>query len=93
MANEIGNSGRRGIKESILALRNEGKSYRYIQDTLKCSKSTINYHCKNEGLLDVGLKNQVITDKNKTDLYEYTKTHTIKEAMAKFGFGRTSTVK
>ncbi len=32
-------------KENILRLRAEGKSYRYIQKELGCSKATIAYHC------------------------------------------------
>jgi transposase len=31
-------------KENILKLRNEGKSYRQIQEILSCSKGTIAYH-------------------------------------------------
>jgi transposase len=31
-------------KENILKLRNEGKSYRQIQEILACSKGTIAYH-------------------------------------------------
>jgi 5-methylcytosine-specific restriction endonuclease McrA len=33
------------MKEKILNLRNDGKTYKEIQDILKCSKSTISYHC------------------------------------------------
>jgi len=33
------------MKEKILKLRKEGKSYREIQKELKCSTSTISYHC------------------------------------------------
>ena len=35
----------RRIKEDILKLRNEGKSYRQIASLLNCSKSVISYHC------------------------------------------------
>jgi len=35
------------MKEQILKLRNEGKSYREIQKILNCSKSTISYYCGN----------------------------------------------
>lgn len=33
------------MKEKILKLRQEGKSYREIQKILGCSKSTVAYHC------------------------------------------------
>jgi hypothetical protein len=33
------------MKEKIIELRNEGKTYNEIQNILKCSKSTISYHC------------------------------------------------
>ena len=33
------------MKEKILQLRNEGKTYKQIQEILKCSKSTISYYC------------------------------------------------
>jgi 5-methylcytosine-specific restriction endonuclease McrA len=33
------------MKEQILQLRKEGKSYNEIQNILKCSKGTIAYHC------------------------------------------------
>jgi CRISPR/Cas system Type II protein with McrA/HNH and RuvC-like nuclease domain len=33
------------MKEKILELRKEGKSYKQIQLILNCSKSTISYHC------------------------------------------------
>jgi 5-methylcytosine-specific restriction endonuclease McrA len=33
------------MKEKIIKLREEGKSFREIQQILGCSKSTISYHC------------------------------------------------
>lgn len=33
------------MKEQILKLRQEGKSYKEIQEIIGCSKSTISYHC------------------------------------------------
>ena len=33
------------LKQDILKLRNDGKSYSYIQKELNCSKGTISYHC------------------------------------------------
>ena len=35
----------RRVKEDILRLRSEGKTYSQIQKELKCSKSVISYHC------------------------------------------------
>jgi DNA-binding CsgD family transcriptional regulator len=32
------------VKEKILELKKEGKSYRQIQKILNCSKGTISYH-------------------------------------------------
>ena len=33
------------MKEKILQLRDEGKTYNEIKNILGCSKSTISYHC------------------------------------------------
>jgi len=35
------------MKEEILKLRSEGKTYNQIKEILGCSKSTISYHCNN----------------------------------------------
>lgn len=35
------------VKDKIIALRSKGKSYNEIAKQLKCSKSTISYHCGN----------------------------------------------
>ena len=43
-------------KEDIIRLRRQKKSYREIEDKLSCSKGTIAYHCKQEGLEDIGLE-------------------------------------
>lgn len=61
------------MREKILKLRLEGKTYNEIKNILKCSKSTISYHCssieKNEKIksinLDIKNKNQI---KNKSFL-------------------------
>ena len=36
------------MKEKILALREQGKSYRQICKILGCSSSTVSYHCDSE---------------------------------------------
>ena len=82
----------RGIKDDILRLRDEGFSYREIADKLQCSKSTINFHCKRHDKTDTGMKVYLIEQEVKDSIKEHTKTHTKKEAMEKFGVGR-STVK
>ena len=38
------------MKEQILKLRKEGKTYNQIQDELGCAKSTISYHCSKAGM-------------------------------------------
>lgn len=38
------------MKEKILKLRRDGKTYNEITKILNCAKSTVSYHCKNEGL-------------------------------------------
>jgi DNA invertase Pin-like site-specific DNA recombinase len=88
--NRLHENGRRGIKEDILQLRNEGYSYRDIQKKLKCSKSTINYHCEKENLLDTGMKVDFVSEEVKEQIYEFTKTNTVKKTMEKFGLGRTT---
>ena len=37
------------MKEKILKLRLEGKTYNEIQKELNCAKSTISYHCSVNG--------------------------------------------
>ena len=37
------------MKEQILKLRGEGKTYNEIRKLLNCSKSTISYHCSVDG--------------------------------------------
>lgn len=36
-------------KEDIIRLRKEGKTYSEIQEEIGCSKSTISYHCSEDG--------------------------------------------
>ena len=38
----------KGLKEKILYLKHRGHSFRQIQKKLKCSKSTISYHCSKD---------------------------------------------
>jgi len=45
----------KGLKNEIIKLRQQGLTYNEIKDELKCSKSTISYHCRNSGLEDSNL--------------------------------------
>lgn len=62
------------MKEDILKLRKEGKSYNEIQNLLGCSKGTISYHC-GENQKDKTKKRQNNRRKNillsKTDRFKY----------------------
>lgn len=64
------------MKDEILKLKSEGKSYKEIQKLLGCSKGTISYHC------GVGQKEKTKTRRDKrrenivkakTDAFKYTK--------------------
>jgi len=63
------------MKETILKLKSEGKSYKEIQKVLGCSKGTISYHC-GDGQKE---KTKIRRDKRreniikvKTDCFKYT---------------------
>ncbi len=56
------------MKEQILQLRSEGKSFREIQNILGCSRGTISYHCS-EGQKEKSLNNlRIRRRKNKEQL-------------------------
>ncbi len=64
------------MKEAILKLKSEGKSYKEIQELLGCSKGTISYHCgdgqkeKTKVRRDKRRENII---KSKTDAFKYKK--------------------
>jgi transposase len=72
------------LREPILKLRGEGKSYRQIEKILKCSRGSVHYHCDNNGLTDTGKKRFPINAETKKEIYEYCKTHSDAEAMNHF---------
>lgn len=78
--------------KKIIELRKNGKSYDDICKILKCSKSTVSYHCKKHNLTDIGLGSEKIEDKIKNEIKEYYKSHTIEETAKKFNVS-TSSVK
>ena len=82
-----------GLKEKIIKLRKEGKSYGQISSELNCSKSTISFHCKNEALNDIGLdQSKKMSSDEIEDLKEFYKNNTLEENSKKFGVS-TKTVK
>jgi len=46
------------LKDEILKLRKVGKTYAEICNELKCTKSVVSYHCKNNGVDALGLYNK-----------------------------------
>jgi len=75
------------MKNEILKLRNEGKTYREIQEILNCSKSIISYYC-GKGQKDMAKKrvqkrrtNPII---RKIDGFKYAKSRNIKEQVRRF---------
>jgi DNA-binding CsgD family transcriptional regulator len=68
---------KRNLKTEIVQMRTEGKSYREIQKILNCSRGTINYHCKNTGMVDTGKKVYALDNDMKRSIAEYCKTHSL----------------
>jgi transcriptional antiterminator len=79
----------RNLGGQILELR-KTMSYRKIQEALKCSKRTINYHCKKNGVQDTGNKRFPITVEQQNDIYEFCKTNTPKQAIEHFKFSKST---
>lgn len=77
------------MKNDVIKLRNEGKTYNEIKKITGLSKSTISYHCKRNGLNDridgKGLKN-----KNIEEIKDFYKNHTLKETLEKYNIGKLS---
>jgi len=82
----------RQIKNQILSLREEGKTYNEISKELECAKSTINYHCKKYDLTDIGLKNVCIDIDTAEKIYEFCKHNSVADAVKHFGVSK-STIK
>lgn len=83
----------RNIKNQILSLREEGKTYNQISNELCCTKSTVNYHCKRHGLTDIGFKNNEIDVDTARDIHNYAQNNTIKKTSEKFGVSMTTVKK
>ena len=79
------------IKEQILILRSEGKSYNEIKEIVKCSKATISYFCKKAGVNDIGKFS--ISEEKIEKIKEFYKTHTLIETSKEFNVSRTTVLK
>lgn len=84
------------MKEEILRLRQEGKTYTQIQDILGCSRGTISYHCgdgqkektkvrtanSRRSIRSIVLKKiDLFLNRNSTNRLEYTRRSDIHEEM------------
>ena len=75
------------MKEKILQLREEGKTYKQIQEILNCSKSTISYYCgvgQKEKVKDRTKKRRENIILKKLETYKYRKNRYKKECVRKF---------
>ena len=82
----------RHLKNQVLSLRAEGKSYRAIQKELECSRGTINYHCKDNDMTDTGMKVYPLTKELKLQIAEFCQTNTSAKGSEHFGLS-LSTIK
>jgi hypothetical protein len=80
-----------GLKEQILKLRIDGKTYNEIRTILNCSKATISYHCKRHNVNF--FKNKTLSSEEKDALNVFYKTNTLKETAKKFNISVTSVIR
>ena len=81
-----------GLKEKIISLRKENRTYNEIAVALQCAKSTISYHCKKEGLDDLGNKLESLEPNVVVQIKKYLLKNTSVAAAKKFNISE-STVK
>ena len=71
----------KSYKKEIIKLRKENKSYNEIVDILGCSKSTVSYHCNNEGLGEPDNGCLKLTEEIKSNVKDFYKKNTVKETI------------
>jgi hypothetical protein len=83
------------LKEKILSLRNEGKTYNEITKILGCTKSTISFHCNNNNIGGNNISKQraKLTEIEIEELNKFYKDHTIEECVTKFKIGKSTIIK
>lgn len=75
------------MKDKIILLLKEGKTYNEIQKLLGCAKSTISYHASKIGL---GKTRTIYNWNEIRSYYESSESVTITDCIAKFGFSKAS---
>lgn len=79
-----------GLKEKIVELRKQKLTYNEIAKRLNCAKSTISYHCRNEGIDDIGLKLVAIDKSVAKQIKSFTRKNSLNEAVKHFGLSKTT---
>jgi IS30 family transposase len=82
-----------GLKEKIIELRKQKLTYNQIAEKLNCAKSTISYHCQNEGMDDIGLKLVAIDKSVAKQIKSFTRKNSLNAAAKHFGLSKTTIVK
>ena len=77
------------MKNEIIKLRNEGKTYNQISKITGLSKSTISYHCRRNGVNN-RIDGKGLNNKNIDEIKSFYKEHTMKETLVKFNIGKCS---
>ncbi len=75
------------MKDEIIKLRKEGKTYNQISDKLNCAKSTVAYHLKHAGL---GTFSSITKEEIKEMQLYYDKVKTLTKVAEKFGYSRST---
>lgn len=81
------------IKDKIIQLRLDGKSYNEIETILNCSKSSISHYCKIEKINDIGLSKKQLDSKTILEMKEFYKTNTIIATCEKFKISKSTVTK
>jgi predicted DNA-binding protein YlxM (UPF0122 family) len=79
------------LKDKIIKLRLEGKTYNEIKIELNCAGATISYHCKGCGLDGDGKIH--LTDDEKVKMNNFYRTHTLDETSINFNVSRSTILK
>lgn len=75
------------MKDEILKLRNEGKTYNEIQKILNCSKGTISYYCGDNQKEKTNLRTRKRRENKlvkKIDSFKYRKSRNVQESIRRF---------